>query len=207
MAKIIKVASSTSTPRIANQFRTSRNSTTNPFKYQDFEGNTLDISAFADVFESSTIKDTGKMKLIAASVAGSMHKIKTNITEPIIRFVSRVCEGVSSAWDYAKNTNVSDIGAIKSLNSGLKEFGDFMNKPINIPRIGFVDDTIAGIKTHLGAMNENMLDWGKDIGSKWSSLISKVHSSKSNISSDMSVSELEKLWKAEIESANVAEVA
>ena len=90
MAKIIKVASSTSTPRIANQFKTSRVSTTNPFKYQNFEGNTLDVSAFADVFEHYSRKEPHGLKLIASSIAGSMHKIKAGITEPIARFVNRV---------------------------------------------------------------------------------------------------------------------
>ena len=109
MAKIIKVASSTSTPRIANQLKTSRNSTTNPFKYQSFEGNTLDVSAFADVFESSAVRETSKIKLIAASVAGSINKIKSSITEPIVNFVNRVCGSISSAWDYAKNTSISVV--------------------------------------------------------------------------------------------------
>ena len=39
MAKIIKVGSQNLTPnKIANPFKTSRTSTTNPFKYNNFEG-------------------------------------------------------------------------------------------------------------------------------------------------------------------------
>ena len=58
MAKIIKVGSQSITPnKIANPFRTSRNSTTNPFKYSNFEGNTLQ---FADVFEGFESKKIGK---------------------------------------------------------------------------------------------------------------------------------------------------
>ena len=50
MAKIIKVGSQKITPnKIANPFRTSRNSTTNPFKYSNFQGNTLPFE-YADVF-------------------------------------------------------------------------------------------------------------------------------------------------------------
>jgi hypothetical protein len=194
MAKIIKVASTTSTPRIANQFKTSRNSTTNPFKYQNFEGNTLDISAFADVFESSAAKETSKVKLIAASVAGSMHKIRTSITEPIVNFVNRVCEDISSIWDYAKNTNISDIGIFKGINSGLKNFGEYMNTPVEIPGSHLADSAINSIK---GILNYDFTGWGKELGSKWSALVSKIHSNN-KVYSDLSVSELETLWKSEL---------
>ena len=206
MAKIIKVASSTSTPRIANQFKTSRTSTTNPFKYQNFEGNTLDISAFADVFESSAVKETSKMKLIAASVAGSMHKMVSGITEPIINFVNRIRSGISSAWDYARNTSVSDIAAFKGISDGLHGFSEFMNKPIELPGSKAVGSAINGIKSHIGTMNENVLDLGKDIRSKWSALISRIHSG-SKISADMSVAELESLWRAEISNGSIGEAA
>ena len=205
MAKIIKVASSTSTPRIANQFKTSRNSTTNPFKYQNFEGNTLDISAFADVFESSAVKETGKMKLIAASVAGSMHKI-LSIGEPIVKFVNRIREGITSAWDYAKNTNISDVEVVKNISNGMKGIGEYMNRPIEIPGSRFVETTVDGIKANLGAINENIVDFGKDIHSKWSELIAKLHTN-SKISADMPVAELEALWKSEIESVKLEEAA
>lgn len=210
MAKIIKVASSTSTPRIANQFKTSRSSTTNPFKYQSFEGNTLDVSAFADVFESSAIKQTSKMKLIAASVAGSIHKIKSSITEPIINFVNKICGSISSAWDYAKNTNISDLGVVKGINSSLKGFGEYMSKPIDIPGSKAMDSAISGVKRYIGTINSalstNVLDLGKDISTKWASIIAKTHSGN-KISSDMSVAELENLWKSEISSASFEEVA
>lgn len=203
MAKIIKVASSTSTPQIANQFKTSRNSTTNPFKYQSFEGNTLDVSAFADVFESSAVKETSKLKLIAASVAGSIHKIKSSITEPIANFVNRVCGSVSSAWDYAMNTNVSDLGIVKNINDGIKGIGAIMSKPVDIPGSQAIDGAINGIKRVLGA---DVLDLGKDIGAKWAALISKSGAA-SKISADMSVVELENLWKSEILLNNLEEVA
>lgn len=212
MAKIIKIASTTNTPRIANQFKTSRNSTTNPFKYQNFEGNTLDISAFADVFESSAANESNRLKLIASSVAGSMHKIRSSIAEPIVNFVNRVREGIVSAWDYAKNTNISISGAVKGL-------GDVMTKKFEIPGLRKVDELvhksfdIAGIKSvgdniknGFGVIGENMVDFGKDINSKWSAIVSRI-SSGSKISSDMSVGELEALWKSEIAASEVKEAA
>ncbi len=199
MAKIIKISSPTSTPKIANQFKTSRNSTTNPFKYQNFEGNTLDISAFADVFENSASKETSKMKIIAASVAGTMHKFKSGITEPIMNFVNRVREGVSSAWSYAKSTNISDIGFVKNIS-------EVMNKPITIPGSSVVDSTLNGIKAHIGTINENLTGWGKEIQSGWTELISKIHTNK-KISSDLTVAELESMWKEEIAKTSVEEAA
>ena len=49
MAKIDKVSGFNLGQKIANPFKTSRSmSTPNPFKYSNFEGNTL---PFADVFE------------------------------------------------------------------------------------------------------------------------------------------------------------
>ena len=47
MAKINKVELNLG-QKIANPFKTTRKSDTNPFKYSNFEGNTLQ---FADVFE------------------------------------------------------------------------------------------------------------------------------------------------------------
>ena len=246
MAKIIKVASSTNTPRIACQFKTSRNTATNPFKYQNFEGNTLDVSAFADVFESSAVKETSKMKIIAASVAGSMHKIVSGITEPIINFVNRIGSLISSGWEYAKNTNVTEHGSLGGLTDSIDAVGEIMNKPINISAISdfmnkpidlsgvgrlmntpidlgglaklmgtpvaipgakLIDETFDGIRTNMGAINENMLDLGKGVGSKWAALIAKVHAADNRNYGAMSVAELEAAWNAEIASANYGEVA
>ena len=137
------------------------------------------------------------MKLIAASVAGSMHKIVSGISEPIIKFVNRISGSISSAWNYAVNTNVSDLSAIKSIESGLKHANDFMNKPITIPGSAAIDSAFGGLKAHLGIFNEDILDLGKGISSKWSSLISRIHSEKKSYSG-LTVSELESLWKSEI---------
>lgn len=189
MAKIIKVASTTTTPKTANLFRTSRNSTTNPFKYSNFEGNTLQ---FADVFEGFEPKNTSKLKMIAASVAGTMNKIRTGF-EPIINFVNRIGSSITSAWDYAKNTNISDIIPLKSIN-------EFMNKPIEIKLINDISESISGIKTgitdRISVITDNVTNIGKDMGEKWNTLISKINTKK--INSDMSVAELEELWKNEL---------
>ena len=191
MAKIIKVAPTTHTPHTSNIFRTSRNSATNPFKYSNFEGNTLQ---FADVFEGFEPQNTSKMKIIAASVAGSMNKIRTGF-EPVINFVKRIGSGISGAWTYAKNTNISDIPAIKSLN-------DALNSPIEIKLIDDMTTAISGLKgsitDRIGTVNTSIVNLGKDITEKWNALISKVHTDK--ITSDMPVSELETLWRNEIAS-------
>ena len=189
MAKIIKVASTTTTPKTANLFRTSRNSTTNPFKYSNFEGNTLQ---FADVFEGFEPKNTSKLKMIAASVAGTMNKIRTGF-EPIINFVNRIGSGITSAWNYAKNTNISDIIPLKSIN-------EFINKPIEIKLINNISESMSGFKVgiteKIGQWTDNVTNIGKDMGEKWNTLISKISTKK--INSDMSVAELEELWKNEL---------
>ena len=188
MAKIIKVTSTTVTPKV-NLFRTSRNSATNPFKYSNFEGNTLQ---FADVFEGFEPKNTNRIKMIAASVAGSMNKIRTGF-EPIVNFVKRVSGGISDAWTYAKNTNISDIPAVKTFN-------DFMNRPIELKFVDDISSSISGIKVGIsdkvGVLNSEITNLCKGLGDKWNTLISKVQVKK--INSDMTVSELETLWKEEI---------
>ena len=123
MAKIIKVGSQNLTPtKIANSFKTSRNSTTNPFKFSNFEGNTLQ---FADVFEGFEPKQTSKLRMIASSVTGSMSKMRSSIAEPIVNFVNRVRGGISSAWTYAKNTPMSEV-------PGFKQVNEVLNTPINL---------------------------------------------------------------------------
>lgn len=200
MAKIIKVASTTHTPHVANQFKTSRNSATNPFKYSNFEGNTLQ---FADVFEGFEPKQINKMKMIASSVAGTMHKIKTGITEPIKNFISRVGGGISGAWNYAKNTNISDLGAVKSFNN-------IMNMEIVIPGSDVISSAISeiksGVSSKIGAMGESITGFGKSVSDKWSAIVSKMNNS-SGIPSGASVSELEEMWKNEISAMEVGGAA
>ena len=83
MAKIQKIELNLG-HKIANPFKTTRKSTTNPFKYNDFEGNTLDVAAFADVFSGASGRSISKLKMITTSVIGSMTKLRNSITEPVI---------------------------------------------------------------------------------------------------------------------------
>lgn len=169
--------------KIANPFRTSRSmSTPNPFKYSNFEGNTL---PFADVFEGFEPKSSSKMKMISASVAGSMNKIRSSF-EPIVNFVNRMRDGISSAWNYAKNTNVSDLVSIKGIS--VKDLGRN------------ISDSVSGmgknISSKMAFLNTDVTDIGKGLSEKWSSLISKIHHNK--ITKDTSVDELKSMWLKEI---------
>jgi hypothetical protein len=184
MAKIIKIGSQNSlfTPKAANLSKTSRvGHSTNPFKFNDFEGNTLNMNSYvsADIFESSK---NNKLRMIASSVTGSMNKIKNSITEPIVNFVNRVyggitngvskvCDCTKNAWNYAKNTNVEI--------PGMKTLGEVLNKPIHL----------SDIKNNISSMSE-----------KWSNLISKVNHNK--YTAETPVSDLELAWKNIIELEN-----
>ena len=133
--------------KIANPFKTSRNITTpNPFKYSNFEGNSL---PFADVFDGFEQKKVNKLKMISSSVAGSMTKMKSLLPESIVNFVNRVRGGISRAWNYAKNTNISDIAGIKNISEAWNN-----------------------------TMSMDVADIGKGLADKWNSLISSVHHNK-----------------------------
>jgi len=182
MAKI-KVDLSTG-HKIANPFKTTRKSTTNPFKYQNFEGNTLQ---FADVFEGFKPNETNKLKLIMSSVAGSMTKVwHSNITEPIAHFVNRVKGVVSNAWEYAENTNVTKFGSYKPiadiLNMDVADIGRGIKDSITA-RIGLIHNDITGL--------------GKGISEHWNELISKIHTS--GIPKNATVAEYRALWIKENE--------
>ena len=163
MAKIIKVGSQNPTftsqkIKKASPLHTHRNSNeaTNPFKFTNFEGNTLQ---FADVFEGfkPNLKATpaNKLRMVATSVTGSMSKIKSVIPESIVNFVRKVRSNLSMAWDYAKNTNVSDailaIPGARNLNDNIKRnvqiTKDILNTPIHLPGID-------GLKAHLESTKE-----------------------------------------------------
>lgn len=181
--------------KIANPFRTSRSmSTPNPFKYSNFEGNTL---PFADVFEGFDKKDDkksgigsnisfrgmghaslNKMKMISSSVAGSMNKIRSSF-EPIVNFVNRMRDGISNAWNYAKNTDVMDFG--KSISNSVSNS---------------VSDIKNNISSKISSINSDVTGIGKNLSEKWSSLISKIHHNK--ITKDTSPAELRDMWLNEI---------
>ncbi|MCM1073115.1 MAG: hypothetical protein NC334_04855 [Bacteroides sp.] len=194
----------TLTSKTANLAKTSRQGNiTNPFKFSNFEGNTLQ---FADVFEGFEPKKQNKLRMIASSVTGSMNKMRSSITEPIMNFVNRVRGGISNAWDYAKNTNVSDL-------PGVKQVSEVLNTPINL-NINL--DGIKNIGRSISSgLNTDVKDIGKGISSKmeflnsdvtelWSGLVSRIHTNR--YSSEMSVADLESAWKSEIAN-EVAEVA
>lgn len=212
MAKIIKVGSQNITPnKIANPFKTSRNSTTNPFKYSNFEGNTLQ---FADVFEGFEPKKSNKLKLIASSVAGSMHKMRLNIFEPISNFVNRVRTNISNAWDYAKSTNISDLSGVKAIanawkyanETNISEVVGIKNVNASITKLSdTISDKVFGIKDNISSkfstINTEVTELGKSISENWNSLIARISPRK--INSEMSVSELETLWRNEIQAGGI----
>lgn len=189
--------------KIANPFRTSRNSSvTNPFKYSNFEGNTLQ---FADVFEGfESQKKANKLKLISSSVAGSMTKIRS-IAEPIINFVNRVKCGISSAWDYAKNTNISDVKGLRTISHVMQMDITDIGKGISGSLYGIGKDFSRGFRVGLHdgmtVLNSDITDLGKGISSKWSEIISKINYNHTNkITKSTTVSELKSMWEAEIAS-------
>ena len=187
MAKINNVGLNLS-QKIANPFKTSRNSTTNPFKYSNFEGNTLQ---FADVFEGFEPKKINKLKMISASVAGSMTKLRSSITEPIVNFVNRMTTGISNAWDYAKNTTVTD--SVKDLGKGISNSVSELGRNISEKMPSINMPTLNMPSLHIGS---NISGIGKNLSDKWANIISKINIPHHNkISADMPVCELKSLWE------------
>ena len=185
-----------------NPFRTSRNSTTNPFLNVSFEGRTLDLE-FADVFEA---KKVSKMKMISSSVAGSMNKIRSSIAEPIVNFVNRVREGVSNAWNYAKNTNISDVAGIKNISEALSN--------INMPNMNIgknISESMSNIgksiSDKMSFLNTDVTEIGKGLSDKWCSLISRVNIHHNKITKDTSVAELRTMWQNELHNMTESEAA
>ena len=206
------------TQKVANPFKTSRNSTTNPFKYSNFEGNTLQ---FADVFEGFENKKSPafRAKMISSAVAGTMTKLKTLIPESIVNFVNRVREGVSNAWTYAKNTDIKDVAGIKqiseTLNTDVVDIGKGISKKLSdvgsgianrfsylnkdITEVGKdISDSVSsvgkGISEKLSFLNTDVTEIGKGLSSKWNSLISNVNIKHNKISKDTPVAELRTMW-------------
>ena len=137
-----------------------------------------------------------------------MTKIRTGITEPIVNFVHRVSGGISNAWEYAKNTNITTFGSYKPitdvLNTDILELGKGITHSIT-DRISALNSDIIGIGKGLG---DNITGLGKGIHENMAHLIDKLHGSK--ISKDASVAELRQLWIAEnekIASSTAKEVA
>ena len=235
MAKIIKVGSQNPTftsQKIANPFKTARKAGAtdpferNPFMYSNFEGTTL---PFADVFEGFKPSFKGnKLKMVAASVTGSMTKLKTNIVEPVVNFAKRVYtgtkEGVAAAWNLTFRTPISEVPGLKNI-PGIKRLDEAMSMEV-IPTPSFAGlpemdmsylhkdikevgkDMLAGIQTlgdgvssRINAINEGATNLGRSLVEKCSAISFRGRSPR--ISAEMPVAELEQLWKNEIELAEV----
>jgi len=169
-----------------NPFKTTRKSNTNPFKYQDFEGNTIDPLICADVLVSFKGKEN-KLKMISSSVIGSITKLRNSIPEHIVNFANRVKEGITGAWTYAKNTEIK-LASLDSISTRLHDIMSY--------------DVGKGITDSMSALGKNMSDWRLGISDKWNELIDKINIkniSHSKISSDLSVAELKDLWIKENE--------
>ena len=212
--------------KIVNPFKTTRSSaSTNPFKYSNFEGNTLQ---FADVFEGFEPKQVSKLKMITSSVIGSMTKLSNSITEPIVHFVNRIRSGIAYAIDYANNTKVTEFGTLKPLTDTIHSASECINDILNTDIVdigkGFnnimqtdisdigkgIGNSIYGvgknITTGIGrglsdsisVLNTDITEIGHGLSDKWTSLISKIHTNR--ITKDTSVSELKAMWESEIAS-------
>ena len=189
--------------KIANPFKTSRNITTpNPFKYSNFEGNRL---PFADGFVGFEPKNVNKLKMLSSSVAGSMSNMKSLLPESIVNFVNRVRGGISSAWNYAKNTNISDIAGIKNISEAWNN-----TMSMDVADIGKgLSNSISGlgnsISNKMSFLNKDVTDIGKGLADKWNSLISSVHHNK--ITKDTPVQDLKAMWEHEINLMSEREAA
>ena len=193
--------------KIANPFKTTRKSSTNPFKYNDFEGNAIDPLICADVLVSFKGKES-KLKMITSSVIGSMTRLKNSITEPIAHFVSRVKEGITTTW----NTAVEKVG-LNNIKESIHTTGEKINSILSYDVGKGISDSLSGIgkniSEHLSSISGDITGIGKDLSSKWNTLIGKVQVNH-KISSDLSVAELKDLWIKENElllTSSVKEVA
>ena len=123
---------------------------------------------FADVFEMAKPVQTNKMRMIASSVTGSMNKMKSSITEPIVKFVNKVRENIAA---------FNEIPAVKSFN-------EVMNTPIELnvkmPSFKGVTESMATIKEGLTSkmsyLNRDVLEVGNDIKARWEALVAKIPS-------------------------------
>ena len=110
-----------------------------------------------------------------------MTKLHKSITEPIVNFVKRIGSTISGAWEYAKNTNVSDIVPVKPI-------ADIMNKDI----VDIGKDIGHTISEKFSYLNTDITDIGKSLSASWTELINNIKPNKSL--KDKSVAELKDLW-------------
>jgi hypothetical protein len=194
MAKIIKLNLHEG-QKLINPTKTTRKSSTNPFdknpfKYEDFEGNTLPVTAFADVF----VGKTNKLKMISASVMGTVTKLHNCITEPIVNFVKRIGSGISTAWNYAKNTNI-ELSGLKTIGEGIH---DVLNYDVGKGISNSISNIGKGLSNSIEYLNKDVTEIGKGLSDKWIGLISNLHITGKKITSDLPVAELKSLWLDQI---------
>ena len=202
MAKIIKVGSqnptfTSSKTKKASSIQTHRNSNeaTNPFKFTNFEGNTLQ---FADVFEGFKPQSASKLRMIASSVAGSMSKMRSSIPESIVNFVNKVRSGASNAWAYAKNTNISDV-------PGIKQAKDFLLAERHLPEIYNLSSHMTVMKEAMASRMERMAEVGRGISEKYSNMISNISFHGKHKYANMTVAELETHFAAALAEGGINE--
>ena len=184
MAKIIKVGSQNPTftsqkIKKASPLHTHRNSNevTNPFKFTNFEGNTLQ---FADVFEgfkpSFKANSANKLRIIASSVTGSMSKMRSSMTESIANFARRV-----SDWASARKSEILAVPAIKKAN-------EILFTPYYMSDI--VSNVREGINSRIESISSSTIDLGNSIKSRWNGLVDSISSIGRSKYDNMSVAEL-----------------
>ena len=140
--------------------------------------------------------------------------MRLNIFEPISNFVSRVRTNISNAWDYAKSTNISDLSGVKAIanawkyanETNISEVVGIKNVNASITKLSdTISDKVFGIKDNISSkfstINTEVTELGKSISENWNSLIARISPRK--INSEMSVSELETLWRNEIQAGGI----
>ena len=202
MAKIIKLNLN---EKIINPIKTTRKSNTNPFennpfKYQDFEGNTLPVAVCADVF----VGKTNKLKMISSSVMGSMTKLHKSITEPIINLVNRVKDGITNTWTTLKNTNV-ELPGLKNIGEGIYsilnyDVGKGLSDSINNLGTGIG----KGISGTMNLLNKDVTEIGQDLSGTWTSLISRIHTGNKKPSANMPVAEVKEMLQIALDNEKSA---
>ena len=199
MAKIIKVGSqnptftSTKTKKTGSiQTHRNSNEATNPFKFTNFEGNTLQ---FADVFEgfkpSFKATPANKLRMIASSATGSMNKMKSGY-ESIVNFVKRIGSGISKAWDYASSTSFT--GAISDAANVIKAKGGDIITSIKENEVVKYTDKI--LKTEIPIPSIGMTEKINGIKEKWNGIISNISNYNKNKYANMPVSDIRAAWIA-----------
>ncbi len=134
--------------------------------------------------------------MISTTAMIEKNKMKSLLPESIINFVNRVRAGVSHAWNYAKNTNISDVPGFRKVN-------EILNTEINIPALdgigAHMSERIAGLKngikegisSQVEFLNRDVMDLGREMSGKWNAMISKVAFAGRQKYANMTVAELE----------------